>query len=79
MQVTLAPVRSVISPTCNKRIAYIPWHDGIYLGPIVQEGHTTFPTYPHFSYILDPVLSLKGVWIQTWSLQNIFYALGASV
>ena len=60
-------------------ITYVPWHDGIYLGTIVQEGHTTFPIYPHFSYIFDPIPLLKGVWIQEGSLQIGFYASGASV
>ena len=55
-------------------IAYIPWHDGIYLGTIVQEGYATFPIYLHFSYILNPVPSLKRVWIQEGSLQGHFYA-----
>ena len=60
-------------------VTYIPWHDGIYLGTIVQEGHTTFPIYPHFSYIFDPVPLLKGVQIQEGSLQSSLYALGASI
>ena len=49
-------------------ITYIPQCDGIYLGTIVQEGHTTFAIYPHFSYIFNPVPWLKGVWIQEGSL-----------
>ena len=60
-------------------ITYVLWHDGIYLGTIVQEGHTTFHIYPHFSYIFDPVPLLKGVQIQERSLWSGFYALGASV
>ena len=49
-------------------IAYVPWCDGIYLGTIVQEGHTTFPMYPYFSYVFGPVSLMKGVWIQEGSL-----------
>ena len=60
-------------------ITYVPQCDGIYLGTIVQEGHTTVPIYPHFSYIFDPIPLLKGVWIQEGSLQSGFYTLGASV
>ena len=60
-------------------ITHIPQCDGIYLGTIVQEGHTTFPIYPHFSYVFDPVPSLKRVQIQEGSLCGVFYALGASV
>ena len=55
-------------------IAYIPWHDGIYLGDVVQEGHATSPIYLHFTYILNPVPSLERVWIQEESLQGVFYA-----
>ena len=60
-------------------ITYVPQHDGIYLGTIVQEGQTTFPIYPYFSYIFDPVPLLKGVQIQEGSLQSGPYALGASI
>ena len=60
-------------------ITYLTWHDGIYLGSIVQEGHTTFPIYPHFSYVFDPVPLLKGVWIQEGNLWSSLYASGASV
>ena len=60
-------------------IAYIPWHDSIYLGTIIQEGHTTFPIYLYSSYIFDPIPSLKRVWIQAGSLQGGFYTSGASV
>ena len=49
------------------------------LGTIVQEGHTTFPIYPHFSYVFNPVPSLKGVQIQEGSLLSSLYALAASV
>ena len=72
-------MRLVIGPTCNELITYILWCDGIYLGTIVQEGHTTLPIYPHSSYIFDPIPSLKGVQIQEGSLQSGFYTLGASV
>ena len=57
---------------------YIPQCDGIYLGTIVQEGHTTFPIYPYFSYIFDPVPLLKGVQIQEGSLWSCLDALEAS-
>ena len=60
-------------------ITYLPRHDGIYLGTIVQKGHTTFPIYPHFSYIFNPIPLLKGVQIQEGSLHIGFYTLGASV
>ena len=60
-------------------ITYVPQCDGIYLGTIVQEGHTTFTIYPHFSYVFDPMPSLKGVWIQEGSLWIGFYASGASI
>ena len=60
-------------------IAYIPRHDGIYLGTIVQEGQTTFPIYPHLIYVFDPIPSLERVYIQEGSLQGGFYASGASV
>ena len=60
-------------------ITYIPQCDGIYLGTILQEGHTTFPIYPHFSYVFDPIPLLKGVQIQEGSLWSSFYASGASV
>ena len=60
-------------------ITYVPWCDGIYLSTIVQEGHTTFPIYPHFSYVFNPIPLLKGVWIQEGSLQSSFYTLGASI
>ena len=60
-------------------IAYVPWNDSIYLGTIVQEGHTTFPIYLHFRYIFNPVPSLERVWIQEGSLQGGFYASGASI
>ena len=54
-------------------------HDGVDLGTIVQEGHTTIPIYPHSSYVFDPIPLLKGVWIQEGSLQSGFYASRASV
>ena len=60
-------------------ITYVPQHDGIYLGTIVQEGHTTFPIYPHFSYVFNPIPLLKGVWIQEGSLEIGFNASGATV
>ena len=60
-------------------ITYVPQHGGIYLGTIVQKGHTTFPIYPHFSYVFNPVPLLKGVQIQEGSLQSSFYSSGASV
>ena len=60
-------------------ITYTPWNDGIYLGTIVQEGHTTFPIYPHFSYVFDHVPSLKGIQIQEGSAWSSLYALVASV
>ena len=60
-------------------ITYIPRDDGIYLGTIVYEGHTTFPIYPHFSYVFDPIPLLKGVQIQEGNLQIGFYASGASI
>ena len=60
-------------------ITYVPQHDGVYLGTIVQDGHTTFPIYPYFSYVFDPVPSLKGVWIQEGSLQSGLYASETSV
>ena len=60
-------------------IDYVFWCDGIYLATIVQEGHTTFPIYLHFSYIFDPIPLLKRVQIQEGSLQSGFYASGASV
>ena len=55
-------------------ITYVPQHDGIYLGTIVQESHATFPIYLHLSYILNPVPSLGGVQIQEGSLWGGFYA-----
>ena len=60
-------------------MTYVLQCEGIYLGTIVQEGHTTFPIYPHSSYVLDPIPSLKGVQIQEGSLQSGSYASGASV
>ena len=66
-------------PYLQWMINYIFWHDGIYLGTIVQVGHTTFPIYLHFSYIFDPAPSLKRVHIQEGSLQGGFYTSGASV
>ena len=61
-------------------ITYIPWQcDGFYRGTIVQEGHTTFPIYPYFSYIFDPIPLLIGVQIQEGNLQSGLYASGASV
>ena len=60
-------------------IIYVPQHDGIDLGTIVQESHTTVPIYPHSSYVFNPIPLLKGVWIQEGSLQSGFYASGASV
>ena len=60
-------------------ITYVPRHDGIYLGTIVQEGHTTFPIYPYFSYVFNPIPLLKGVQIQEGSLWSGVYALGASI
>ena len=59
-------------------IAYIPWHDGIYLDTVVQEGDATFPIYLYFSYVLNPIGLLKRVWIQEGSLQSGFYASSAS-
>ena len=60
-------------------IDYIFQCDGIYLGTIVQEVHTTFPIYLHFSYVFDPIPLLTRVWIQEGSLQGGFYAYGASI
>ena len=60
-------------------ITHIPWHDGIYLGTVVQRGHATFPIYLHSGYVFDPIPSLERVWIQEGSLQGGFHALGASV
>ena len=60
-------------------ITYIPQHDGTYLGTTVQEGHTAFPIYPHFSYVFDPIPLLKGVQIQEGSLQSGLYALETSI
>ena len=60
-------------------ITYILRHDGVDLGTIVQESHTTLPIHPHSSYILDPMPSLKGVQIQEGSLWSGFYASRASV
>ena len=60
-------------------IAYVPQCDGIYLGTIVQEGHSTFPIYPHFSYVSDPIPLLKRIWIQEGSLHGGFYTLRASI
>ena len=59
-------------------IIYILQHDGIYLGTVVQEGHTTFSVYPYFSYVFSPIPLLKRVWIQEGSLWSDLYALGAS-
>ena len=53
-------------------ITHILRHDGVYLGTIVQEGHTTLPIYPHLSYVFNPIPSLKGVWIQEGSLWSGF-------
>ena len=58
-------------------IAYIPQHDGIYLGTIVQESHTTFSIYLYSGYVFDPLPSLKRVQIQEGSLQGGFDALRA--
>ena len=55
-------------------IAYIPWCDGIYLGTIVQEGHAIFPIYLYFCYVLNPIPSLKRVWIHGGSLGDCLYA-----
>ena len=61
-------------------IAYIFWHDGIYLGTIVQEGHTTFPIYPHFSYVFDPcTIALKGSRFKKGVCGDGFYTSGASI
>ena len=59
-------------------IAYVPQHDGFYLGAIVQEGHATFPIYRHFSYVVNSVPLLERVRIQEGSLQGGFYASWAS-
>ena len=59
-------------------ITHIPHCDGIYLGTIVQEGHTTFPIYLHSGYVFNSVLLLERVQIQEGSLQGGFHALGAS-
>ena len=60
-------------------ISYIPQCDGIYLGTIVQEGHTTFSIYLYSGYIFDPVPLLKRVLIQEGSLRGGFYDFGASI
>ena len=60
-------------------ITYVLGHDGVDLGTIFQESHTTLPIYCHSSYVLDPIPLLKGVWIQEGSLQSGFYASGSSV
>ena len=60
-------------------ITYILRHDGVDLGTIVQESHTTLPIYPHSSYILNLMPLLKGVWIQEGSLWSGFYASRASI
>ena len=60
-------------------ITYVPWCDGIYLGTIVQEGHTTFSIYLHSGYVFNLLPLLKRVCIQEGSLQGGFYALGASI
>ena len=49
-------------------ITYIFRHDGVDLGAIVQESHTTLTIYIHFSYVFDPMPMLKGVQIQEGSL-----------
>ena len=49
------------------------------LGTIVQESHTSLPIYPHSSYVLDPIPSLKGVQIKEGSLQSGFHTLEASI
>ena len=41
-------------------ITYILRMMVLILGTIVQESHTALPIYPHSSYILDPMPSLKG-------------------
>ena len=41
-------------PHLQWMITYILRCDFIYLGTIVQEGHTTFSIYPHSSYISEP-------------------------
>ena len=60
-------------------ITYIPQHDGIYLGTVVQEGHTFSLIYLHSGYVSHSVPLLKRVQIQVGSLQDGFYGLGASV
>ena len=54
-------------------------HDGVDLGTIVQESHTTLPIYPQSSYVLNPMLTLKGVQIQEGSLWGGLYTLRASI
>ena len=60
-------------------ITHIPQHDGIYLGTVVQGGHTTFLIYLHSGYIFDSIPLLERVQIQEGSLQGGFHTLGASI
>ena len=57
-------------------IFHEPLHNSVDLGTIVQESHAPLPTDSHPGYILDPILSVKGVRIQERSLHLASYALG---
>ena len=59
-------------------ILHIIRHDGIDLHAIVQESHAALPVDLHFGHVFDPVLMLKGVWIQEGSLHELCYTLGTS-
>ena len=60
-------------------ITYIFRCNGVDLCAIVQESHTTLSINSHSSYILGPMPTLKGVWIQEGSLLEWLYALGTSI
>ena len=53
-----------------------PWQNGFNLCAIVKEGHATLTINPYPSYILDPMPSVKVIWIQEGSLCLAFYVLG---
>ena len=52
------------------------WHYGVDLGTIFQEGHASLSIDSYLGYILNPILSVKGVRIQEGSLCLVFHALG---
>ena len=57
-------------------VFHIPWHNGVNLHAIVQEGHAALLINSYPGYIFNLVPLVKGVRIQEESLCSVFYALG---